>query len=197
VASFEAPATCSATITGRPIPSDSAANWVMPPGPLKARSNVARSLARRSWSLWPMCSEGTDRSGRDRRGRLWQGHGGDALQALGDAFHRGADRFFPPMPAAGKSCGRRSAKPGTPGAADGAPAKRSATPGRGPTSGAVEQWVYECSGIVGLDPGPLTLRELVVMADARRKLAWAQTAEVLAMLFNGLFLRQARHGRPV
>jgi len=35
-----------------------------------------------------------------------------------------------------------------------------------------------------VDPGPLTFRELVVMAESRRREAWDHTSTVLAMLFN-------------
>jgi hypothetical protein len=38
--------------------------------------------------------------------------------------------------------------------------------------------------VVGIDPGPLTLRELALMAEGRSRLEWAQTSQLLAMLFN-------------
>ena len=38
--------------------------------------------------------------------------------------------------------------------------------------------------MIGVDPGPFTLRELVWMADARQTDAWNHTAAVLAMLAN-------------
>jgi len=35
-----------------------------------------------------------------------------------------------------------------------------------------------------VDPGPLTLRELAAMAEAKRREAWDHTSTVLAMIFN-------------
>ena len=40
------------------------------------------------------------------------------------------------------------------------------------------------AGIVGVDPLPLTLRELVWMAEARRRDQWSHTATLLAMTAN-------------
>ncbi len=40
------------------------------------------------------------------------------------------------------------------------------------------------AGVVGVDPGPLTLRELALMAEAKRQEAWDHTSTVLAMIFN-------------
>ena len=40
------------------------------------------------------------------------------------------------------------------------------------------------AGIVGIDPGPLTLRELVWMADGRVRQSWVHTSSVLAMIAN-------------
>ena len=44
--------------------------------------------------------------------------------------------------------------------------------------------IYELAGIVGLDPGPFTLRELVWMAEGRRRELWDHTASLLALLYN-------------
>ena len=43
---------------------------------------------------------------------------------------------------------------------------------------------YKLAGICGVAPGPLTLRVLGLMADARSRDAWGHTAAVLAMLAN-------------
>jgi hypothetical protein len=40
------------------------------------------------------------------------------------------------------------------------------------------------AGIVGVDPSKLTLRELVWMAEARRRDQWSRTATLLAMTAN-------------
>ena len=44
--------------------------------------------------------------------------------------------------------------------------------------------IYELAGMIGVDPGPFTLRELVWMADGRQREAWNHTSQLLAMLFN-------------
>ena len=43
-----------------------------------------------------------------------------------------------------------------------------------------------CAGILGIDPGPFTLRELVRMTEARGRFEWGQTASLLAMIANVL-----------
>jgi len=40
------------------------------------------------------------------------------------------------------------------------------------------------AGIAGVDPGPLTLRELIWMVDARRQDQWSHTAAVMALVAN-------------
>ena len=40
------------------------------------------------------------------------------------------------------------------------------------------------AGILGVDPGPLTLRELVWMYAGRRREQWLHTAHVMALLAN-------------
>ena len=42
--------------------------------------------------------------------------------------------------------------------------------------------INELAGILGLDPGPFTLRELTEMATARRRDAWDHTAARLAQV---------------
>lgn len=42
----------------------------------------------------------------------------------------------------------------------------------------------EIAGILGIDPGPFTLRQLVVMNEARSRQAWNHTSAILAMLAN-------------
>ena len=44
--------------------------------------------------------------------------------------------------------------------------------------------IWELAGIVGRNPGPLTLRELGWMAEARTDYEWAQTASILALTAN-------------
>ena len=46
------------------------------------------------------------------------------------------------------------------------------------------QLIWQLAGILGVDPGPLTLRELVWMAEARIKQQWAHTASLMALLAN-------------
>lgn len=40
------------------------------------------------------------------------------------------------------------------------------------------------AGIVGVDPNPLTLRELIWMADSKRRDAWSHTAATLSLIAN-------------
>ncbi len=54
--------------------------------------------------------------------------------------------------------------------------------------------MYELAGIVGVDPGPLTLRELCWMVDGRQRDQWNHTAQILAMLYNAF---RASHARPL
>ena len=44
--------------------------------------------------------------------------------------------------------------------------------------------IWELAGILGVDPGPLTLRELVWMYAGRRREQWLHTAHVMALLAN-------------
>jgi len=44
--------------------------------------------------------------------------------------------------------------------------------------------VYELAGVCGIDPGPLTLRELLFMAEARGRESWAHTSAILALIAN-------------
>ncbi len=44
--------------------------------------------------------------------------------------------------------------------------------------------IWQLAGIVGVHPGPLTLRELVWMAEAHRKEAWQHTSTIIATLAN-------------
>lgn len=39
-------------------------------------------------------------------------------------------------------------------------------------------------GIVGIDPGPLSLRELFVMVQARQKEEWNRTAAIMSLVAN-------------
>ena len=45
----------------------------------------------------------------------------------------------------------------------------------------VERIVIELAGVVGVDPGPLTLRQLMQMADARRRHDWNIASSVMAL----------------
>ncbi len=44
--------------------------------------------------------------------------------------------------------------------------------------------VWQHAGILGVNPGPFTLRELCVMSKARKKDEWTRTSASLAMLHN-------------
>ena len=44
--------------------------------------------------------------------------------------------------------------------------------------------IWQCAGILGLDPGNFTLRELLLMTQWRQREQWNHTSAVLAMLVN-------------
>jgi hypothetical protein len=44
--------------------------------------------------------------------------------------------------------------------------------------------IWQLAGVVGTSPGPLTLRELVWMAEAKRREAWQHTSSLIATLAN-------------
>jgi hypothetical protein len=63
-----------------------------------------------------------------------------------------------------------------------------------PTSAEIWEMIYQAAGKVGVDPGPLTLRELLEMAEARGAEEWRRTSSLLAMLFNAH--RDPRRSNP-
>lgn len=58
----------------------------------------------------------------------------------------------------------------------------------------MDRLVWRLAGIVGVDPGPLTLRELMLMADARSREAWGHTSSLLALIAN--VNRDPKRSRP-
>ena len=48
------------------------------------------------------------------------------------------------------------------------------------------QLVYEVAGFIGIDPGPLTLRELVWMAEGRDRRAWDHTSMIAAAALSAM-----------
>ena len=44
--------------------------------------------------------------------------------------------------------------------------------------------IWQLAGIAGVDPGPLTLRELLWMVDASRQEQWSHTAALMALTAN-------------
>lgn len=44
--------------------------------------------------------------------------------------------------------------------------------------------IWKLAGVVGVIPGPLTLRELVLMAETHRSEAWQHTSSIIATLAN-------------
>ena len=55
-----------------------------------------------------------------------------------------------------------------------------------PIPRAADAWkfIYQCAGALGLDPGPLTLRELVAMLDGRQRHDWSIAAAVMSVVAN-------------
>ena len=48
----------------------------------------------------------------------------------------------------------------------------------------IDQLIWHTAGILGVDPGPFTLRELLVMAEGRSRAAWNHTGSMMALLAN-------------
>lgn len=46
------------------------------------------------------------------------------------------------------------------------------------------QWVAELAAIAGVDPWPLTLRELLAAAKAKQRYDWDHTADLMAWMGN-------------
>tara|TARA_B100000809_G_scaffold166695_1_gene163999 strand:- start:222 stop:503 length:282 start_codon:yes stop_codon:yes gene_type:complete len=44
--------------------------------------------------------------------------------------------------------------------------------------------IFETAGIVGVDPGPFTLAELLIMAEGRQRDMWHHTAQITAIMAN-------------
>src|SRR5690606_37726841 len=75
----------------------------------------------------------------------------------------------------------------TPGDRDGGEATGQRRTGSSDARGdRVDPWrlVHQLAGLVGVDPGPYTLRELVWLAEGRQTEQWNHTSAVLAMLAN-------------
>ena len=53
--------------------------------------------------------------------------------------------------------------------------------------------MHQLAGICGVDPGPLTLRELLWMAEGRGRDAWAHTSSLMALIANAT--RDPKKGR--
>ena len=56
----------------------------------------------------------------------------------------------------------------------------------GDTEDRISNWqaVYEYAGIVGVDPSPLTLRKLSIMAEAKERSEWNRFSVLIAKLHN-------------
>ena len=52
----------------------------------------------------------------------------------------------------------------------------------GPRS--IDDLILRLAGIAGVNPDPLTLRELAALADARGRFEWEQTASLMALIVN-------------
>ena len=55
--------------------------------------------------------------------------------------------------------------------------------------------MYECAGVLGVQPDPYTLRELVAMAEARERSEWGRVSSLMALVAN--LLRDPHKGRPL
>ena len=55
--------------------------------------------------------------------------------------------------------------------------------------------IYELAGLVGVDPSPLTLRQLAWMAGGRRQHDWGVASSLMALLAE-IHRDRKRRGRP-
>ena len=100
---------------------------------------------------------------------------GDSIETATRAFLDELVDFFP----GARRGGRRGArKPGV----------------RGADEDALES-AWRLAGIAGVDPGPLTLRELGLMADGRAKFEWGIASSLMALLAN--LNRDPKRGKPL
>ena len=44
--------------------------------------------------------------------------------------------------------------------------------------------IYQIAGAVGVDPGPLTIRELLEMSEGRSRSLWGHTSAIVATILN-------------
>ena len=63
----------------------------------------------------------------------------------------------------------------------------------GPRS--LDDLILRLAGIAGVNPDPLTLRELAALADARGRFEWEQTASLMALIVN--LMRDPKKNKPV
>ena len=58
----------------------------------------------------------------------------------------------------------------------------------------MDDLILELAGIAGVNPDPLTLRELVTLAEARGRFEWEQTASLMALVVN--LVRNPKKSKP-
>lgn len=59
----------------------------------------------------------------------------------------------------------------------------------------LDQFMWEMAGVVGVHPGPFTMRQICWMSRGKSREAWKHTASLLAMIVN--VNRDAKRSRPV
>ena len=59
----------------------------------------------------------------------------------------------------------------------------------------LDDLILRLAGIAGVNPDPLTLRELAALADARGRFEWEQTASLMALIVN--LMRDPKKNKPV
>jgi hypothetical protein len=60
--------------------------------------------------------------------------------------------------------------------------------------GATVKLLWECAGHLGIDPANLTLRELLMMDEARGRAEWSQISTLMALIVN--LFRDDRKSQP-
>ncbi|HEX4123764.1 MAG TPA: hypothetical protein VHY37_03495 [Tepidisphaeraceae bacterium] len=115
--------------------------------------------------LYVLCSKQAVAAGVDYE-RFARSISGEAFSGARLAFAEELAEFFPDPPAPDQSPGEEDA--------DAKPLDAQA----------IDQLIDRLAGIVGVNPGPLTLRQLSRMAQARREDEWSRCSHLLAKIHN-------------
>ena len=98
---------------------------------------------------------------------------------------RGTRRFFPEARQTGQGqSGNRAEENDRTGDRECEDEARSDMPGSGDRKNLWWKLVHQCAGIVGVDPGPFSLRELMWMVESKDRGEWGRLSNLMALLAN-------------